>query len=92
MTTYSQLSTTESKKQKQTTQTEQEQNHRYGIIWRVVSWEKEGNAAGIKTHHWSEQYRQGAVKNSIGKREAKELTPMTHGHELRAGMTSGGEG
>ena len=27
---------------------------------------------------------QGEVKNSVGNREAKEITCMTHGHELKA--------
>ena len=31
------------------------------------------------------QNRQGAVKNSIGNAEAKELIFTTHGHELREG-------
>ena len=34
--------------------------------------------------------RQGEVKNSIGNVKAKELTCMTHGHELRGGMPVGG--
>ena len=28
----------------------------------------------------------GDVKNSIGNGEAKELTQVTHGHELRSGL------
>ena len=35
--------------------------------------------------------RQGEVKNSIGNVEAKELTCMTHGHELK-GENVGGRG
>ena len=35
--------------------------------------------------------RQGEVKNSIGNREAKELTHTTNGHELR-GVIAGGKG
>ena len=33
--------------------------------------------------------RQGEVKNTIGKGEAKKLTCMTHGHELRWGNAGG---
>ena len=33
--------------------------------------------------------RQGEVKNSIGNVEAKELTGMTHGHELKGRMCGG---
>ena len=36
--------------------------------------------------------RQGEVKNSIGNGEAKELTCMTHGHELRRSGNAGGRG
>ena len=36
--------------------------------------------------------RQGEGKNSIGNVEAKELTWMTHGHELWGGMWEGGGG
>ena len=37
--------------------------------------------------------RQGEVKNSIGDVEAKELTCMTHGHELKwGGQDVGGRG
>ena len=43
------------------------------------------NGVGIKEHNWLEQNRQGDVKNSIRKGEAKELTYTTHGHELSGG-------
>ena len=33
--------------------------------------------------------RQGEVNNTIGKGEAKKLTCMTHGHELRWGNAGG---
>ena len=33
--------------------------------------------------------RQGEGKNSVGNVEAKELTCMTHGHELRGEMWEG---
>ena len=32
---------------------------------------------------------QGEGKNSVGNVEAKELTCMTHGHELRGGLLEG---
>ena len=50
---------------------------------REVSW--------IKKHKWSVQNRQGEVKNSIGNGEAKEVSRMTHRHDLRRGMQVGGE-
>ena len=42
MTTSSQLSTNEPKKQKLSKQLEQEQNHRHGGQWRGISGEEEG--------------------------------------------------
>ena len=36
--------------------------------------------------------RQGEGKNSVGNVEAKELTSMTHGHELWGGGNVGGRG
>ena len=42
-----------------------------------------GRGTGNKNHKWQVQNRQGEVKNSIRNVEAKELTCMTHGHELR---------
>ena len=33
--------------------------------------------------------RQGEGKNSVGNVEAKELTCMTHGHELKGGNVGG---
>ena len=33
--------------------------------------------------------RQGEGKNSVGNVEAKELTSMTHGHELQGGNVGG---
>ena len=57
------------------------------ITWRVISGEGEGENGGKDTgnkkHKWQVQNRQGEVKNSIGNGEVKELTCMTHGHELR---------
>ena len=46
------------------------------IIWRIISWEGEGENGGKGTgikHNWQVQNRQGYVKNSIGNAEAKEL-------------------
>ena len=51
--------------------------------------ENGGKGTGIKKHNWYLQNRQGEVKNSIGNGEAKELTCMTHGHELRGGVLEG---
>ena len=46
---------------------------------------------GNKKHKWQRQNRQGEVKNSIGNGEAKELTYMIHGYELRRGtLVAGG--
>ena len=45
--------------------------------------ENEGKGTGNKKNKWKVQNRQGEIKNSIGNGEAKELTCMTHGHELR---------
>ena len=44
-----------------------------------------------KQHKWQVEYRQGEGKNSVGNVEAKELTSMTHGHELQGGMWEGGD-
>ena len=49
----------------------------------------EGKSTGRKKHKWQVQNRQGEIKNSIGNGEAKELTCMTHGHELK-GRNDGG--
>ena len=47
---------------------------------------------GNKKHNRQAQNKQGEVKNGIGDGEAKELTCMSHGHELRGlGMLEGGE-
>ena len=58
------------------------------IIWRVISWEGEGenagNGAGIKYKLVGTKYMED-VKNSIGNEEAKELVCMAHGHELKWG-------
>ena len=45
-----------------------------------------------KQHKQQVENRQGEGKNSVGNVEAKELTCMTHGHELQGGMWEGGGG
>ena len=45
--------------------------------------ENGGKDTENEKHKWQVQNRQGAVKNSIGNGEAKELVCMTHEHELR---------
>ena len=47
--------------------------------------ENRGRGTGSKKNKWQVQNRQGEVKNSIGNRDAKELTCTAHGHELRWG-------
>ena len=47
--------------------------------------ENRGKGTENKKHKWQVQNRQGEVKNSIGNGEAKELTGITQGHELRWG-------
>ena len=44
---------------------------------------------GISSINGRYKIHRGEVKNSIGNREAKELTCMTHGHELRWGNDDG---
>ena len=82
MTTNSQLSTTEPKKQtnKLSRQVEQEQNHRSGDHMEGYQWggrENRGKGTGNKKHKQQVQNRQAAVKNSIGNAEAKKLVCMT---------------
>ena len=49
-----------------------------------------GEGMGTQKYNWQAQNRQGEVKNNIGNGEAKGLTCMTHGHELRGmGMLEG---
>ena len=75
MTTKSQLSTTEPKKQKQTKQTARTGTE-MEITWRVIIREGEegewGKGTGNKKHKWQVQNRQGEGKNSKGKGEAKD--------------------
>ena len=89
MTTNSQLSTTEHKKQKQkqtkqTTRTgteSQKQRSHGGLSARRGSGENGGKGLGNKKHRWQVQNRQGEVKNSMGNGEVKELPCTTHGHD-----------
>ena len=96
ITTNSQLSTTESKKQQQTkkttrTGTESQIQRPYGMLSAGRGKEENGGkGTGIKKHSWQLQNRQGNVKDSIGNEEAKECILMTHGHKLRQGVIAGG--
>ena len=97
MTANSQLSTTTPKtKTKANSANNQNRNRttEMEITWKVISWEEEGEngrkGTGNKIHKWQAQNRQGEVKKSVGNGEAKELTCMTHGHELR-GVGNAGE-
>ena len=99
MTTNSQLSTTKPKETKQnknklSKQLEQEQKSQKwrshgGLAAERGNRESEGKCTGNKKHKWQVQNRQGEGKNSVGNGEAKELTCMTHGHELRWGNAGG---
>ena len=92
MTTNSQLSTTEPKKQKlkvskQTTRTgtESQKWRSYGgLISRKGVGGECGKREGTenKKYKWWVQNRQEKVKNSIVNAEAKELLCMTHGDEV----------
>ena len=42
---------------------------------------------GLRSTNWKLQNSHGDVKYSVGKRGAKELTHMTHGHEKGVGIT-----
>ena len=66
----------------------------------VREWEGDRSGKGTenKQHKWQVENRQGEAKNSIGNVEAKELTCMTHGYELKGremwvgrGVQGGGE-
>ena len=92
MTTNSQLSTTESKKnQKQTKQTtrtgtesQKWRTHRGLSVGRRWG-ENGGKGAEKKRHRWLVQNRHRKVKNSMGNGEAKKLLRMTHEQELSGG-------
>ena len=88
MTTNSQLSTTEPKKQKQTKQTtrtgtEPQKWRSHGGLLVERGEGRWGKGTGNKKSNWYVQNRQGEANNSIGNEEAKELICTTHGHELR---------
>ena len=82
MTINSQVSKTESKKQKQTKQTRTGTESKK---WRPFGGLSVGRGKGteIYKHNWQVQNRQEDVKNSIGNGEAKELICMTPGHDQR---------
>ena len=100
MTTNSQLSTTEPKKNKNKNQTKQtrmetesQKQRSHGWITSAGKWRVENGRKGTgnKKHKWQVQNRQGEVKNNVGNGEAKELICTTHGHELRwRGGNAGG--
>ena len=94
MTTNSQLSTTEPKKQKLSKQLEQEQNHRNGDHMEDYQQGGEGGVGekvqGIRSIKVGTK-QTGEVKNNIGNEAVKELICMTHGHELWGG-NGGGRG
>ena len=94
MTTNSQLSTTESKKQKQklSKQLEEGKNHRNGD--HMEGYQQGGGEGslggkiqGLRSIIGRHKIDKGEVKNSIGNGEAKELICTTYGHELRGGNT-----
>ena len=98
MTTYSQLSTTESKKNKNkntlSKQPEQEQNHRYGghkEAYQLGGKQRRMSekVQGLKSINWYVQNRQQEVRNGKGNEQAKEFICMTHGHELKGGIVGG---
>ena len=87
MTTISQLSTTEPKKQNQTKQTtrtgtESQKWRSHGGV-SVGGGRMGRKCTGHKKHNCQAPNRQGEIKNSIGNGEAKELICTAHGHELR---------
>ena len=49
-------------------------------------WKMGEKVQGLRSTNWQVQNRQGDVNNSTGNGEAKELTCMTHRHELRGGL------
>ena len=48
-----------------------------------------GTGTENKQHKWQVENRQREGKNSIGNVEDKELTRMTHGHEVKKGSVGG---
>ena len=95
MTTNSQLSTIEPKKQKQklSKQLEQDRITEMEITWRVINRGVGGGEGGEKVQGISSIIGRHKidreVKNSIENVEAKELICMIHGHQLRGGMWVG---
>ena len=96
ITTNSQLSTTEPRKQTKLTKqrTRIEQNHRNGDHmegYQQGRGQRENGGKGIENnqYNWQVQNRQWEVKNSIGNGESKELICMAQGHELRLGDGEG---
>ena len=97
MTINLQLLTTEPKKiqkQKQTKQTtrtgtESQKWRSHGGL-SAGEWEGERGRKGTgnKQHKWQVE-RQGEGKNIVGNVEAKELTCVTNGHELKRGKAGG---
>ena len=83
--TNSQLSTIESRKQKQTKQTTRTRTESQilrsfgGLPVGRGKGENRGKGAGITKHNWQVQNRQGEVKNSMGNGEAMELICTTLG-------------
>ena len=88
--TDSQIQETKTKT-KQTTRTgiESQKWRSHGGLSAGRGRRESGKGTGNKKHNWQVQNRQGEFKNNIGNGEAKELTRMTHGHELRGQNASG---
>ena len=97
MTTKSQVSTTEPKKQKHTKQTtrtgtESQKWRSHGQISAGRGTrENGGKGTENKKHNWQVQNEQWEVKDSIGSGDAKELLCVMHGHELNGGNAGGWE-
>ena len=94
MTTNSQLSTAESKQQKQIKQTtrigtESQKWRSHGGLSAGRGGENGGKVQGVRSTIGRHKNRQGDVKNSIGNEEAKEFICTTHGHEVRGRFLEG---
>ena len=81
-------------KNKLSKQAEKKQNHGYGDHLEGYRLGRgrgkmEGKVQGVRRTNGYVQNRQVDVKNSIGNGIAKELTCMTHGHELMGGIAGG---
>ena len=96
MTTNSQLSTIEPKKNNNknelSKQLDHKQIHRHRDHMEGCQQARMGRdggkCTGNKKYKWQVQNRQGEV-NSMGSGEAKELICMTHGHDQRLGNDGG---